>query len=347
MSSKDTSNDKNVPAYFGENTASGVGVFGKSDLGVGVHGENGGGKIGPDRGVGVWGESQNGYGVFGSSDNHFGVNGINGAQGKMQPDRGCGVHGESINGYGVCGTSDAHEGVRGASISGVGVFGSSDQGVGVFATSDKGEGVHGDTNAPIVAAIAGFNRNSTPQAGPGVFGESVNGIGVFGKGREAGHFEGSVYVSGRVTVNDTVDAKDFTIKGGDCAEEFEVTEMTGAEPGTVMVINGQGSVHPCLEAYDCKVAGVISGAGFATGITLDKQPEAANRKPLALVGKVFCKVDASYGPIEVGDLLTTSGTSGHAMKATDRAKAFGSVLGKALRPLASGRGLVPILVTLQ
>jgi len=51
--------------------------------------------------------------------------------------------------------------------------------------------------------------------------------------------------------------------------------------------------------------------------------------------------------VEVGDLLTTSATPGHAMKATDNARAFGAVLGKALAPLPSGKGLVPILVTLQ
>ena len=35
------------------------------------------------------------------------------------------------------------------------------------------------------------------------------------------------------------------------------------------------------------------------------------------------------------------------MKATDQQRAFGAVLGKALRPLASGSGLIPILVALQ
>jgi hypothetical protein len=65
------------------------------------------------------------------------------------------------------------------------------------------------------------------------------------------------------------------------------------------------------------------------------------------MGKVYCKVDARYSPIEVGDLLTTSPTMGHAMKAEDPLKAFGSVIGKALRPLQEGLGLVPVLVALQ
>jgi hypothetical protein len=58
-------------------------------------------------------------------------------------------------------------------------------------------------------------------------------------------------------------------------------------------------------------------------------------------------VDAQYGSVEVGDLLTTSPTFGHAMKATDQAKAFGSIIGKALEPLRSGTGLIRMLVSLQ
>jgi hypothetical protein len=58
-------------------------------------------------------------------------------------------------------------------------------------------------------------------------------------------------------------------------------------------------------------------------------------------------VDAGASPVEVGDLLTTSETPGHAMKAGDPEKAFGSVIGKALRPLAGGRGLIPVLIALQ
>ncbi|MGK5169325.1 hypothetical protein [Geodermatophilus sp. CPCC 205761] len=60
-----------------------------------------------------------------------------------------------------------------------------------------------------------------------------------------------------------------------------------------------------------------------------------------------CKVDADIAPVEVGDLLTTSPTSGHAQKVTDRSRAPGTVLGKALAPLPGGRGTIPVLVALQ
>ena len=36
-----------------------------------------------------------------------------------------------------------------------------------------------------------------------------------------------------------------------------------------------------------------------------------------------------------------------AMKAADPARAFGAVIGKALRPMREGCGLIPILVSLQ
>jgi hypothetical protein len=60
-----------------------------------------------------------------------------------------------------------------------------------------------------------------------------------------------------------------------------------------------------------------------------------------------CKVDADIAPIEVGDLLTTSPTKGHAQKVLDSSKALGTIVGKALAPLERGKGKIPVLVMLQ
>ena len=65
------------------------------------------------------------------------------------------------------------------------------------------------------------------------------------------------------------------------------------------------------------------------------------------MGKVYCKVDARHSSIEIGDLLTTSSTKGHAMKAEDPMKAFGAVIGKALGSIKEGLGMIPVLVALQ
>src|SRR4029453_11988001 len=102
------------------------------------------------------------------------------------------------------------------------------------------------------------------------------------------------------------------------------------------------------EAYDTRVAGVLSGAGdYRPAIILGREQSQNNRLPLALAGKVFCKVDGQYSPIGVGALLTTSPTPGHAMKADDPLRAFGAVIGKALCPLKAGQGVIPILIALQ
>ncbi len=179
---------------------------------------------------------------------------------------------------------------------------------------------------------------SNDGSGNGVAGFSKGGIGVLGRGgRLAGRFEGDVEVTG-----------DIRLVNADCAEDFNIGVDLSVEPGTVMVLGEEGALFPSLHAYDKRVAGVISGAGdYKPGIVLDKQESGGNRQPVALLGKVFCKVDAQYGAIEVGDLLTTSPTPGHAMKADDPLKAFGSVIGKAFRPLAAGQGLIPILIALQ
>jgi hypothetical protein len=142
---------------------------------------------------------------------------------------------------------------------------------------------------------------------------------------------------------------DIFLRNADCAEDFEVLGAEEIEPGMVMVIDGDGRLRPSGEAYDRKVAGVVSGAGdLRPGLVLGRQPHSAGRTvPVALAGRVFCKVDARHSPITVGDLLCTSPLPGHAMAALDPQRAFGAVLGKALRPLAAGLGLIPVLVALQ
>jgi hypothetical protein len=115
-----------------------------------------------------------------------------------------------------------------------------------------------------------------------------------------------------------------------------------------MVIGEDGVLLPSHQPYDKRVVGVISGAGgYKPGLILDKQRTDAARSPIALLGKVCCKVTAEYGEVAAGDLLTTSPTTGHAMKASDPVRAFGTVIGKALRPLRAGQGLIPILIALQ
>lgn len=211
-----------------------------------------------------------------------------------------------------------------------------------------------DLKGPFEPGLEGTSTH-----GPGVRGMSVEQAGVVGfsqqfvgvwadaRGQQpalfakgatlAGRFEGDLEVTG-----------DIRLLNADCAEDFDVLSGEQAEPGTVMVVGEAGSLVPSQQAYDRRVAGVISGAGdYKPGIVLDSHRTTKPRRPIALLGKVFCKVDASYGAIEIGDLLTTSDTPGHAMKAHNPREAFGAVIGKALRPLHEGQDMIPILIALQ
>jgi hypothetical protein len=136
----------------------------------------------------------------------------------------------------------------------------------------------------------------------------------------------------------------------DCAEEFDVSssESVEVEPGTVMVMSDDGKLKTSSMPYDKRVVGVVSGAGdFKPAVILDKKASQDKRVPVAVVGKVYCKVDADESSINIGDILTTSSIPGRAMKAINHSKSFGAVIGKALSGVNSGKTLIPLLIALQ
>lgn len=140
--------------------------------------------------------------------------------------------------------------------------------------------------------------------------------------------------------------------GSDLSEQFDVSFDGGkVEPGMVVCIDPKapGKLTIGSRAYDRRVAGIISGAGnVETGIYMGQRGTPADgTHPIALTGRVYCRVDTSNGAIEPGDLLTTSNTPGYAMKVTDHARAHGAVIGKAMTSLTEARGLVLVLVSLQ
>jgi len=94
-------------------------------------------------------------------------------------------------------------------------------------------------------------------------------------------------------------------------------------------------------AYDPTFAGVISTKP-ALNIGGNRGEHA---KPLALAGLVKCKVTTVNGPIKRGDLLVTSSKPGHAMRADPDEVKPGTLIGKALEPLAEGDGTILVLIT--
>lgn len=126
-------------------------------------------------------------------------------------------------------------------------------------------------------------------------------------------------------------------------KKFNSTEAL--EPGTVVIADPDrpGEVRLTDKAYDTRVIGAISGAnGIKPGLTLTQEGTSLDgAHPVALDGRIYVKVT---GPVEVGDLLTTSAEPGKAMAVKNRKKAFGAVIGKALESDADGDGLVLMLV---
>lgn len=250
------------------------------------------------------------------------------------------------NSIGLRCESSGHNAILATSKVTTAIVGSSERSMGV---SGRGGsiGVFGETTTNSVG-VWGFSRGVGTPLKPcaGVFGHNMGGgVGIYGRGATAGRFEGDVEVTG--------DIKLLNPQNADFAEDFDILEEN-VEPGTVMVLSENGSLQPSCQEYDKKVAGIISGAGgYSPAITLgkvdqfDQKYRNKSRLPVALMGKVYCKVDARRSPIETGDLLTTSSAKGYAMKAEDPLKAFGAVIGKALGSVKEGVGMIPVLVTMQ
>jgi hypothetical protein len=140
--------------------------------------------------------------------------------------------------------------------------------------------------------------------------------------------------------------------GADLSEQFDINSAESViQPGMVVCIDpdNPGRLTPSRQAYDRRVAGIISGAGGVDpGMLMAQQGSlAAGKHPVALTGRVYCWVDARLSPVRCGDTLTTSDTPGHAMAVRDFTRAQGAILGKAMTALPQGKGLVLVLVSLQ
>jgi hypothetical protein len=362
----------------GTNTGDGSGVYGKNDASgyFGFLGSNTLGVSGGNLGMGN-------FGYLGTSE--YGVHGF--TSGNDTADRG--VYGEHANGnsgylggngYGAYGKHEstsnwgalgnALAGVEANSANGKGVAGGSLNGDGVWGTSGHGNGIHGSSTN---GRAGYFEGGGSRVAGATVYATNSNSTGIAGYFQNNSDDATAVFVQQGIGdvlrgFYDTGSGWDYAIRvqrngwttlsvleltgGADLSEQFDVS---GAEdeaiPGMVVIIDtdNPGQLRVSEEAYDRKVAGIISGAGgVQPGMLMaQKGSEADGANPVALTGRVYCWADASYGRIEPGDMLTTSNTPGHAMRVADHQQAQGAVIGKAMSSLDEGTGLVLVLVSLQ
>jgi Flp pilus assembly pilin Flp len=157
------------------------------------------------------------------------------------------------------------------------------------------------------------------------------------------HVGGNVKITGDIDVTGNIKAK-----YQDVAEWVESSQELAA--GTVVILDSSKSnqVIASTQSYDSRVAGVIS---LKPGLQLGEEGE--GRVLVATTGRVKVKVDAGSGPIQIGDLLVTSDKSGMAMKSLPveiggvRIHRPGTLIGKALEPLAQGTGEILVLLSLQ
>ena len=281
----------------------------------------------------IIGTSGSQRGVVGSSPN-TGVNGITTI--------GRGVEGDASSGTGVAGYSQSGDGLYGSSQSGIGIRGFSANTTGIYGVSNNAAGVHGHS-----VSFDGVWGQCQSAGRSGVYGFNSNASGYGGTFRNTGGGV-ALFADGLAQV------RTLQILGGaDLAEPFDVAgEGTSSpEAGSVLVIDPArpGELRVSDQPYDLRVAGVVSGANqLAPGLVMQSDAEHAHgRHPVALTGRVWCKADARFGAIHPGDLLVTSPTPGHAMRADDSSRRGGAVLGKAMTSLEGGRGLVLVLVSLQ
>lgn len=131
------------------------------------------------------------------------------------------------------------------------------------------------------------------------------------------------------------------------------------EPGELVCLDPDSDrIVRNSEADDGRVIGIVSTApGFLLNAPVcdsaEKPPEGMTGYPVALAGRVPCKVTDENGPIRRGDPLAASSTPGYAMRAEPMivdGKPLhrpGTLIGKALEGHEKGQGVIEVFVTLR
>jgi hypothetical protein len=272
----------------------------------------------------------------------------------------------SAGGIGVWGIASktSAAGVLGDNASGEAVVGRSGGGVGVGAVvgrnDDRGYGVRGFnvSNGPG----GRFETHNAANTGNGVevdVAGSGNGMYVNYRGggtsttltRNLAIFANNG--ARRARIDNT--GKGFfnggtQASGADLAEAFAVHgDRDAYEPGDVLVISAHAdrTLEKSAEPYATAVAGVYSTRPGTLLTEREADSDHSDMVPLGVIGVIPTKVTAENGPIARGDLLVTSSTPGHAMKAGPNPPP-GTVIGKALASFSGDSlGLIRVLVNVR
>jgi hypothetical protein len=206
------------------------------------------------------------------------------------------------------------------------------------------------------STYAMMDRNSAGADGGYLFRTQNTGSTQWFVGKMGGIGEGLYFrygYPGTVMMSlDTVG--NLTVVGNLAARFQDVAEWVPSgddyAPGTVVVLDQHrtNQVTICSEAYDTTVAGVVSEK---PGLLLGESGK--GKSVIATTGRVRVKVDASKHAVAIGDLLVTSDRPGYAMVSEPlkiggrMLHQPGTIVGKALEPLAGGQGEILVLLSLQ
>ena len=155
-------------------------------------------------------------------------------------------------------------------------------------------------------------------------------------------------VVGNVQIDGTLTGTNVQAQYQDVAEW--VPASTAMTAGTVVVLNASktNEVMASFRPYDTSVAGVVSAR---PGVILGTA--SPSKAQIATTGRVRVRVDATNHPVAIGDLLVTSEKRGMAMVSQPidlggvKIHRPGTLIGKALEPLACGEGEILVLLSLQ
>lgn len=147
---------------------------------------------------------------------------------------------------------------------------------------------------------------------------------------------------------------ELEIKGGaDLVEYFDINNNQNEKPRPGMLVsidpNHTGLLSVSNSKNDKNVIGVISGAmDVRPGIVLKMEnTDLDGEYPVAIAGRVYVKANNSNGPIQPGDLLTSSNVPGQACRVRKIKKSQGAIIGKALSAIDEPEGFVLVLINLQ
>ncbi len=296
-----------------------------------------------------------------------------------------GVHNTATTGASFALVGDVDSDTSGAAIAGASLS-TQGYGVGVFgySYSQYGVGVYGSTNAVLATGVVGYNSATSGGPAVGVLGVSASPTGVAVEAIESAGGDALYAVSstGRAGVFNTTGlaanstasllevfrtASDLRFKiradgnvycdgsfnggGADVAERISIAGAV--EPGDLVEIDPEHPQRFRLSSSRASTlaAGVISSdPGLVMGNRPREndgvQPKGSKEAALALAGRAPVKVCDENGPVKIGDLLVASSRPGYAMRAGTE-PAPGTVVGKALEPLAGKDGKVAALLMLR